>query len=124
LSGELSLAEEVRKGYPVKAVEDVLDAGLVEPAVIYRIVVPRRTLADRKQKAQPLTLEQSDRFARVIRIYSRAEEALGDFAKASRWLHKQNRALHGERPIDLLETDAGSRAVEKVLGRVEHGIIS
>ncbi|MGH7551629.1 MAG: type II RES/Xre toxin-antitoxin system antitoxin [Longimicrobiales bacterium] len=124
LSGELGLAERVRRGYPVKAVEDVMNAGLIEPDVIYEIVVPRRTLAHRKQKNQPLSLEQSDRFARVLRIYSRAQEALGDLPKASRWLHKQNRALQGHRPIDLLETDAGSRAVEKVLGRIEHGIVS
>lgn len=96
----------------------------MEPDVVYTLVIPRRTLADRKQKEKSLSPEQSDRLSRVLRIYSRAEEAIGDVSRAHRWLHRANRSLEGNRPIDLLGTDAGSRAVEKVLGRIEHGVIS
>jgi putative toxin-antitoxin system antitoxin component (TIGR02293 family) len=124
LGGELRVAMQVQQGFPIRAVEDVIDAGMIEPRMMYEIVVPRRTLAHRKQKDQPLTPEQSDRLARILRVYSRAEEALGSLDKASRWLHKGNRALRGKRPVELLGTDAGSRAVEKILGRIEHGIFS
>ena len=124
LSGELSLANTVAAGYPTRAFDEVINSGLVEPRVMYEIVVSRRTLADRKQKAKPLSPEQSDRLARVLRVYARAEEAIGDVSRASRWLHKENRALGGKRPVDLLGTDAGTRAVERVLGRIEHGIVS
>ncbi|HEY7769931.1 type II toxin-antitoxin system Xre/ParS family antitoxin, partial [Longimicrobium sp.] len=104
--------------------DDVISSGLVDAGVVYEIVVSRRTLADRKQKEKPLSPEQSDRLARVLRIYARAEEAIGDVSRASRWLHKENRALEGKRPVDLLGTDAGTRAIERVLGRIEHGIVS
>lgn len=124
LSGELRLARQVDSGFPTKAVDEVIDSGLVEPRVMYEIVIPRRTLADRKQKDKPLSAEQSDRLARMLRVYARAEEAIGDALRAHRWLHKDNRALGGKRPIDLLASDAGTRAVEKVLGRIEHGIVS
>ncbi|HEX8318877.1 type II toxin-antitoxin system Xre/ParS family antitoxin [Longimicrobium sp.] len=124
LSGELRLAGKVAAGYPTRAVDDVISSGLVEPRVMYELVVSRRTLADRKQKEKLLSPEQSDRLARVLRVYARAEEAIGDMSRASRWLHKENRALEGKRPVDLLGTDAGTRAVERVLGRIEHGIVS
>lgn len=124
LGGELRLASKVAAGYPTRAFDDVISSGLLEPQVMYEIVVSRRTLADRKQKAKPLSPEQSDRLARVLRVYARAEEAIGDVSRASRWLHKENRALGGKRPVDLLGTDAGTRAVERVLGRIEHGIVS
>jgi uncharacterized protein (DUF2384 family) len=39
-------------------------------------------------------------------------------------LRKPNRALKGNRPIDLLESDLGSRMVERALGRIEHGVYS
>jgi putative toxin-antitoxin system antitoxin component (TIGR02293 family) len=55
---------------------------------------------------------------------ARAEEALGDSEKAHRWLGRENRALGGERPVALLDSDAGARAVERVLGRIEHGVFS
>lgn len=44
--------------------------------------------------------------SRVIRVLTRAEEALGDGEKAAaRWLRKSNRALGGKRPLDFLESD-------------------
>lgn len=124
LGGELRIASRVASGLPTSAVDDVISSGLMEPDVVYTLVIPRRTLADRKQKEKSLSPEQSDRLSRVLRIYSRAEEAIGDVSRAHRWLHRANRSLEGNRPIDLLGTDAGSRAVEKVLGRIEHGVIS
>ena len=66
--------------------------------------------------------EKPDRVARVTRVTTRAEEALGDASKARRWLRKPNRALQGQRPLDLLDSDAGARVVEQALGRIEHGL--
>ena len=35
-----------------------------------------------------------------------------------------NRALNGEIPVHLLDTDVGARQVEDLLGRIEHGVVS
>jgi putative toxin-antitoxin system antitoxin component (TIGR02293 family) len=121
---DLDLAQVIHIGLPTRAVEAVLASGLLDPRELYELVVPRRTLAHRKEKRQRLTPEQSDRLARVVRVVARAEEALGDEAKAARWLRKPNRGLAGRRPIDLLESDIGARMVERVLTRVEHGVYS
>jgi putative toxin-antitoxin system antitoxin component (TIGR02293 family) len=43
---------------------------------------------------------------------------------AATWLRRPNRALNGESPIHLLDTDVGARQVEDVLGRITHGIVS
>jgi putative toxin-antitoxin system antitoxin component (TIGR02293 family) len=124
VSSELDLAQAIHGGLPTRAIDTVLAAGLLEPQELFELVIPRRTLAHRKEKGQRLTPEQSDRLARVVRVVSRAEEALGDEAKAASWLRRPNRALGGSRPIDLLESDVGSRMVERVLARIEHGVYS
>lgn len=124
LGSELDLAERVRRGVPTQAVEEAIAVGLLEAQIIYDVVLPRRTLAHRKDNEQPLSPDESDRFARLLRVHARAGEAFGDMDRAARWLRKPNRALNGLLPIDLLNSDAGSRAVEKVLGRIEHGIVS
>lgn len=121
---ELDMVTAIHDGLPTQAVDEVLRSGLVEPDELYRLVVPRRTLAHRKAKRQRLTPEQSDRLARVVRIATRAGEAFGDSTKAARWLRKGNRSMQGNRPIDLLESDIGARMVERALGRIEHGIYS
>ena len=71
-----------------------------------------------------LSPEESDRSTRVAGVMARAEEALGSREKASRWMRKNNRALGGKRPLDLLESDAGARMVERILGRIEYGVYS
>lgn len=122
IRSDLDLVAAVHAGLPIRAVDEVLASGMLDASEVYELVVPRRTLAHRREKGQPLTAEQSDRLTRVVRVAARAEEALGDRERAARWLRKANRSLQGERPIDLLESDIGARMVERVLGRIEHGI--
>ncbi|HEX9727500.1 MAG TPA: antitoxin Xre/MbcA/ParS toxin-binding domain-containing protein [Gemmatimonadales bacterium] len=121
---DLDLIDAIQRGLPIRALETVVQSGLFEPGELYALVVARRTLAHRREKRQPLTAEQSDRLARLVRAAERAEEALGDREKAARWLRRPNRALQGRRPLDLLESDLGARMVERALGRVEHGVYS
>lgn len=58
------------------------------------------------------------------RVLARAAEALGSTEAATRWIEKPNRALSGHRPADVIETADGVEAVERILGRVEHGVYS
>ena len=119
---DLELADVIHEGLPISAVEAVLASGLLAAAEVDRLVVPRRTLARRKRKA--LSTAESDRLTRAARVLSRAGEALGSTEAAGRWMRKPNRALRGARPIQLLGSDVGCRLVEKILGRVEHGVYS
>lgn len=124
IRSDWDLVRAIDRGLPARAVDEVLAAGLLEPAELYDLVIPRRTLARRKEADQPLTPEESDRLTRVVRVLTRAEEAVGDVENARTWLRTENRALRGTRPLDLLESDAGARMVEAVLGRIEHGVYS
>jgi putative toxin-antitoxin system antitoxin component (TIGR02293 family) len=120
---ELDLAAAVREGFPVAVVFQVAGRGksftLDE---IYRLVIPRRTLEHRQGKHDRLTPNQSDRIARLARLTALAEETFGSVAKAQTWLRRPTRPLAGKPPIELLDSDAGTKAVEDLLGRIEHGI--
>lgn len=111
----------VRRGLPVASIQFVLDTGRLTLAELDRIVLPRKTLANRR-KLGLLTPEQSDRLVRVARLIAAAEETFGSQDKANRWLRRETAALEGERPIDLLDTDEGARRVETLLGRIGQGI--
>jgi len=47
-----------------------------------------------------------------------------DEIKFNRWLNKENRALKGQKPIELLNTPTGIKLVNQVLGRIDEGIYS
>lgn len=78
-----------------------------------------------RRKEQPrLTLVESNRLYRLARMKSRATQVLGSAEKAEQWLARPNPALGGETPVSLLDTDINARQVERVLGRIEHGVFS
>ena len=122
IRSDLDLDDAIRSGLPVKAFESVVKTGALRASELHTLVIPRRTLAHRKRLGKRLSSQQSDRLTRVVRVVASAEEAIGDGAKARRWLRKPNRALQGQRPLDLLASDVGARLVERVLGRIEHGL--
>ncbi len=117
------LRERITEGLPFSSLESVrarLRLTVPELAAVLRM--PTRTLARRRQLRR-LEADESDRLYRVARVAGQAVTLLGSEEAASAWLRRPNRALGGEPPVRLLDTDIGARQVEDVLGRLEHGVI-
>lgn len=127
-ASDLELAELVREGLPAAALEyfarELGRWQAVTAMALYRLVGSPRTLQRKLAEHGTLSRDESDRLARVARVVARAEEALGEPERAHHWLGRPNRAMAGETPISLLDSDAGARLVERVLGRIEHGVFS
>ncbi len=118
------LVETVRAGVPYKALESVRQAaGLSREEASTLLGIPPRTLARRRKEGR-LTVEESDRVYRLAHLMARALEVFADQGKVLRWLRKPNRALGGVVPLSRLDTDAGTREIEGILGRLEHGVFS
>lgn len=124
IHSDLDLASAVREGIGAEAAYRVVESGFLDADELYELVIPRRTLDRRYEEHESLTVQESDRLLRAVRVVLRATEALGSSARARVWLRTPNRALRGEEPIALLETDIGARMVERTLGRIEHGVYS
>ena len=86
------------------------------------LVIPRRTLARRAATRTPLTADETDKAVRLARIAVEADKTFGSPEKAALWLRRENRALAGKTPIELLKTETGSRIVEELLGQIDHGM--
>jgi putative toxin-antitoxin system antitoxin component (TIGR02293 family) len=118
------LRDRIKEGLPFSALESVRERlGLSVPETATILQMPPRTLARRRQ-ARRLAADESDRLYRLVRIAAQAVATLGSEEKAAAWLRHPNRALGNEPPLHLLDTDVGTRQVEDVLGRIEHGIPS
>lgn len=118
------LLERVREGLPYSALEEVMERfGLSRQQASELLHLPERTLARRKRERR-LHPDESDRLVRLARVAAQAADALGSTERAAVWLRRSNRALGGETPLSLLDTDLGARRVEQVLGRLEHGVPS
>jgi putative toxin-antitoxin system antitoxin component (TIGR02293 family) len=105
---------------PLSSVDALLKNGMTDEE-IFSLIVPRRTLAHRKSRLEPLTHDESDRAVRVARIASLAEEVFGEDAKASRWLRKPKARFASRTPLEMLATEAGARLVEEMLLQLDYG---
>ena len=117
---QADLALAVRNRLPLSALKGLSQAGLSEQE-IESFVIPQRTRRHRADKNQPLTVDESDRAVRLLRVQTLAEETFGDREKASRWLRRPLTELHGEPPLVIAQTEAGARVIETILGKIAWG---
>lgn len=122
IDNELDLIPLLREGLPYTTLEHLMaQLGLSREDVQNVLLLPSRTMTRRKQQRR-LSGGESDRLYRLSRIMAHAVDVFDDRGKASAWMRRGNRALNGETPLSLLNTDIGARQVDNVLGRIEHGI--
>ncbi len=120
------LRDVVESGLPIGALDRTVErvfgrTGEAE-GFKYRIV-PRTTLNRRRgQPRAKLTLEESERTARLARITALAEYVFEDGEPAREFLTSVQPALGGERPVDLIRSDLGTREVEDLLWGLEYAL--
>jgi putative toxin-antitoxin system antitoxin component (TIGR02293 family) len=118
------LIETLKRGLPVAAFDKLrstLDIGKTELAAV--IGVSERTLA-RRLKAGRFNAEESERIYRIARLLERATDVLDSEGEAVLWLTTAKRHLKGMTPLQYADTEVGAQTVERLLGRIEHGVFS
>jgi putative toxin-antitoxin system antitoxin component (TIGR02293 family) len=101
-------------------IKRLLSLGL-ERGEIDAVIIPQRTLQHRRSRREKLTVEESDRVLRTIRVLSLAESVYGSRERALAWLRKPHPRLDDRAPLSLLRTDTGSRIVEELLVQIDEG---
>ncbi|MFH1032955.1 MAG: antitoxin Xre/MbcA/ParS toxin-binding domain-containing protein [Pseudomonadota bacterium] len=115
----------IREGLPVACASQMQSSlALPDRSLADLLALGTRTLVRLRQDNKRLSLAAGDRLFRLARIFSLATEVLEDQQAARRWLLAPQAGLGGQRPLDLMLTEAGSRQVEELLGRIEYGVLA
>lgn len=120
VESESDLIDAVKHGLPTASVERMVRDDLLSKEEVYALIAPKRTYQLRRQRRKPLSAAESEKAARLARIFAIAIEAFQNPMKAAAWLRRPSRVL-GRIPIDLLDTEAGARLVEEELLRIDWG---
>jgi putative toxin-antitoxin system antitoxin component (TIGR02293 family) len=118
---ELQMAVVAEHGLPLTSIEVLRNEGLTFGEV-HGLVVPARTLKHRKEKKQPLSLEETDRTLRIAKILALAERVFGNHEKSLRWLRRKNDRLEERTPLEMLRSEAGGDLVRQMLYQIDEGI--
>lgn len=115
----------IRAGLPAASALAFKEAlGLTNEQLASVLGVSLRTVARLDPRTSHLDPVSGDRLVRSARLYVIAAEVLEDAPAAAQWLRSPQRALGGAIPLELAQADVGARAVEALLGRMEHGVFT
>ena len=119
----VKITREIERGLPVSHVlRFQKQSHLPLESLAYAIQVPVRTL--RRRLSQPrLRADESDRLYRFASLFTKVLELFdGDTRAAQNWLQSPAPAFSGHTPLSLTRTYPGIRAVEDLVGQLEHGV--
>jgi putative toxin-antitoxin system antitoxin component (TIGR02293 family) len=121
----LSVVKQVESGLPFSALGGFQKASGIPLSTLASLLrIPPRTLV-RRRAAGRLAPEESERLLRVATLFEQAVALFeGDVPTAREWLTRPKKALGGETPLHLARTEVGAREVERLIGRLEHGVFS
>lgn len=121
----LSLAKRVESGLTFSALEKLSRvSGLSMDNLRVAVRIAPRTMT-RRRSENKLSPEESDRLVSVSRLMALTFELFeGNKTGALHWFTSPKRALGSRSPLETASTEVGSREVENLIGRLEHGVFS
>jgi putative toxin-antitoxin system antitoxin component (TIGR02293 family) len=121
LATEAEMLRIVEGRLAFSVIKRLISLGL-EREEIDSILIPQRTFRHRRSRREKLTVVESDRVLRAVRVLSLAESVYGNRDRVLAWIRKPHVRLDGRAPFSLLRTDTGSRIVEELLVQIDEGI--
>ena len=116
--------EAVESGIPLATMAEFASASGVPLKDLHEIVIPARTLKHRRARREPLSCDESDKLARLARIFDHTVRVFGDSARARHWLEKPKHRFDGRTPLAMIRTEIGGRMVEEMLLQIQHGMFA
>lgn len=114
--------EQVRAGLPAQSIVNLgACLQITQGEMFVPIDISKQTF-QRRLETGLLNKNESDRVVRYAQLLALATELFEDSDEAARWLKTPAPALGNDTPMVHAETEMGARNVERLIGRLEHGI--
>ena len=123
LASPFEVIHRIESGLPIAVLDRVSKSVAPADANFKYLIVPRPTL-DRRRKSNDrrLSSDESERLARIAKVWTFAREVWGSDEGARAFLFRPHAILEGRTPMEVsLKTDMGARLVEDILGRLQYG---
>jgi len=115
---------EIERGVDIPLLEEFSSYSGIGFGELLDVVIPPRTLKHRRQRQEPLSLEESDRLFRVVRMYELAVKVYGDREDGRKWLLSRMHRFDGRTALSMLRTEAGEHAVQELLIQIDEGMVA
>jgi putative toxin-antitoxin system antitoxin component (TIGR02293 family) len=130
LTGPGSLMEiqskisDIKRGYTIDNFEKLKEALGVNKEKLAKIAnISLATMHRRKVLLGRLTPDESEKIYRLRKLYETALDVLENKDNVKAWFNTSQVVFEGRTPLEYSDTMPGSEEVERVLRRMEHGIV-
>ena len=114
--------QQIKSGFPAHLFQAMRQTfRLEEGGLTLLLNASISTLERRVREHQALDTVASERLDRIASVSHQAEEVFEDRDAAAEWMSKPNKALGGNAPVLLCETEIGAKQVRRVLHALEWG---
>ena len=114
----------IEAGVPLSAMGEFVAASGVPLRDVLDVVIPARTLKHRRTRHEPFSRDESDKLARLVRVFDQTVAVFEDSARACAWLNQPKKRFSGRTPLAMLRTEVGGRMVEEMLGQIDAGMFA
>ncbi len=115
---------DIERGLPLSPLDEFVAYSGIPMKDLLTAVIPLRTLKHRRQRNEALSAEESDRLARVARMFELAVKVYGDLQDGRGWLLHPFDRFGGRTALSLLKTEAGERRIEELLYQIDEGVFA
>jgi len=124
VSTEEGLAERLRHGLASESLDALMDCLQISAKTLAGLLrMAPRTLTRRRAEAH-LRPDESNAVYEMARVVAHALDVLGDTAAVRSWIREPNLALGESTPLREMDNAIGLGKVNRLLGRIEHGIFA
>lgn len=119
-----SLIHQIKRGFPIDKFERLKEEFGVNREKLADVAsISLATLHRRKVSMKRLSPDESEKIYRLEKLYQTALEVLGDKASVKTWFNASHIVFEGKTPLEYADTLPGAEEVERVLRRIEHGVL-
>lgn len=115
---------DIERGLPLTVIDEFSAYSGIPVKQLLEVVIPPRTLKHRRQRKEPLNIDESDRLARVAKMYELAVKVYGDREDGRDWLISHMRRFQGKTALSMLRSEAGEQAVQEFLIQIDEGFFA
>jgi putative toxin-antitoxin system antitoxin component (TIGR02293 family) len=116
--------QTVESGVPITTLTGFSESSGIPLKDLYDVVIPARTLKHRRARREPLSRDESDKLARLVRIFDHAVRVFAGTDRARIWLEEPKKRFAGRTALEMLRTDIGGRLVEEFLIQIDEGMFA
>ena len=118
----LIFSQKIASGLPLRSIDHVQRIVAPRSREFSTLVITKQTLVRRRKKRESLSRPESERLARIARVWSMAQDVYKDEDMARTFLNRPHQLLEGRVPLEVAtETEYGAEAVVEILGRLKYG---